>query len=449
MKVWIFNQWDHLRSSFWFLPATMSVLAIALSFTMIKLDEEFASTVIEHVPWLWARGPDGALSLLSTIAGSMITIAGVVFSITIVALTLASAQFGPRLLRNFMRDRGNQISLGTFISTFLYCLLVIRAVKGGEPDQVFVPSLSIAVALVLAVASLGVLIYFMHHVSLSIQAPQVVAVVAEDLHHAIDRLFPNKIGEEKNTTHNHHGEKDVPADFEEMASPVRATRGGYIQAIDTDGLMNLAEEKDILIRIERRPGHFVVKKAPLVMVWPGARLDDEIVEQIMETFILGVQRTQEQDVEFAIDQLVEVAVRALSPGINDPFTAINCIDRLGEALCHAAGRTFPSPYRYSEHHGLRVIAFHVTFPSMIEAAFNQIRQYGRSSVGVTIRLLESIEVILTCVHLEKDRHALREQANMIKRRSEETLFEELDRREVNKRYQAVMTAFRKKTYDYS
>ncbi|GJL61981.1 MAG: hypothetical protein NPIRA04_06350 [Nitrospirales bacterium] len=447
MNTWLSNQWDHLRSSFWFLPATMSVVAIALSFTMIRLDEKFAATVIEHVPWLWARGPDGALSLLSTIAGSMITIAGVVFSITIVALTLASAQFGPRLLRNFMRDRGNQISLGTFISTFLYCLLVIRAVKGGEPEQVFVPSLSIAVALVLAIASLGVLIYFMHHVSLMIQAPQVVAVVADDLHDAIERLFPNKIGEEKNTTNDQHGEKDVPEDFEKMASPVRATRGGYLQAIDTDGLMNLAEEKDLLIRVERRPGHFVVIQAPLVMVWPGSRVDDEIVEQIMKAFILGVQRTQEQDVEYAIDQLVEVAVRALSPGINDPFTAINCIDRLGEALCYAAGCAFPSPYRYSEQHVLRIIASHVTFRGMTEAAFNQIRQYGRSSVAVLIRLLESIEVILSCVHLEKDRHALRDQANMIKRGSEEALSEEMDRLEVKKRYQAVMIAFRKKTCD--
>ena len=262
MNTWLLNQWDHLRSSFWFVPTLLSVLAIGLAFAMINLDEQVPEMVIEHAPWLWARGPDGALSLLSTIAGSMITIAGVVFSITIVALTLASAQFGPRLLRNFMRDRGNQISLGTFIATFLYCLFVIRAVKGGGPEQLFVPFLSITVALFLAVASLGVLIYFMHHVSVSIQAPQVVALVASDLRDAIVRLFPDEIGERKKRNNAHHGEDDVPRDFETKSHPVRSLSGGYVQAIDVDGLMHLAQEKDLVIRVEHRPGHFVVKDDP-------------------------------------------------------------------------------------------------------------------------------------------------------------------------------------------
>ncbi len=148
---------------------------------------------VDKLGWIYTRGPDGARAVLSTIAGSMITVAGVVFSVTIVALSLASNQFGPRLLRNFMRDRGNQIVLGTFVATYLYCLLVMRTVQGMDGSQ-FVPHLSVTVAILMAVASLGVLIYFIHHVAVSIQAPELIANVAHELHEAIDRLFPEELG---------------------------------------------------------------------------------------------------------------------------------------------------------------------------------------------------------------------------------------------------------------
>ncbi|WP_447968132.1 DUF2254 domain-containing protein [Nitrospira sp. M1] len=441
MKTWIFNHWSHLRSSFWFVPAALSVLGIGLSLAMIRLDEQVPNAFIERLPWLWVRGPDGALALLSTIAGSMVTIAGVVFSITIVALTLASSQFGPRLLRNFMRDPGNQISLGTFISTFLYCLFIIRAVKGGETEDAFVPFLSITVALFLAVANLGVLIYFIHHMAVSIQAPHVVALVAADLHNAIRRLFPDSI--EKDTMNPRPAvQDDLSAECDGPARFVLAQYAGYVQAIDIDGLIQVAKEADLVIKIERRPGHFVVTGAPLVQVWPATHLDDIWEKKVTEAYILGLQRTEEQDVEYAIDQLVEVAVRALSPGINDPFTANNCIDRLGEALCQLTRRVFPSPYHYDKEQRLRVIESLVTFPSILEAAFNQIRQNGRTSVSVTIRLLETLEVIARCVQAEQDRIAIRTQAIMVRRGSEEGLPEEFDRLEVERRYQSVMAALR-------
>ncbi len=438
MSTWLLNYWNHLRTSFWFVPAMLSMLGITLSLAMIRVDEQVPEMVITHASWLWARGPDGALSLLSTIAGSMITIAGVVFSITIVALTLASSQFGPRLLRNFMRDPGNQISLGTFIATFLYCLFVIRAVKGGEPEQVFVPFLSITVALFLAVASLGVLIYFIHHVAVSIQAPHVVAFVSNDLHDAITRLFPTTIQDEKGQASERHDGKDIPGEFEKNAIPVTASCGGYVQAIAVQELMDLAKSANVLIRVERRPGHFVVKGSPLALVWPEQNIDTKLAAKIHETFILGVQRTQEQDVLYALDQLVEIAVRALSPGINDPFTALGCIDRLGAALRQFGERVVHLPYHYDEQDVLRVIACPVTFRGMTEAAFNQIRRYGRSDASVTMRLLETIAVVAQFATRKENRLALREQAIMIKRGSEEGLPEEMDRMAVDQRYRTVM-----------
>ncbi len=439
MSTWILNQWNHLRYSFWFVPALLSLLGISLALVMINLDEQFSETVVEYLPWLWARGPDGALSLLSTIAGSMITIAGVVFSITIVALTLASSQFGPRLLRNFMRDPGNQISLGTFIATFLYCLFVMRSVKGGGPDQVFVPFLSITVALFLAVASLGILIYFIHHVAISIQAPHVVALVSADVHDAIARLFPGRIGDEQEQAKDRQGEHDIPAAFEKEALPVLASHRGYVQAVAVEKLMDLAKEANVLIRVERRPGHFVAKGSPLAIAWPKHHVEKELHKQIQETFILGLQRTQEQDIKYAIDQLVEIAVRALSPGINDPFTALGCIDSLGDALCQFSECVVPPPYHYDEQDVLRVIAFPVTFRDMSESAFSQIRRYGRSDVSVTIRLLEILALITKFSRNETHRKVLREQAIMIHRGSEDAILEKMDRTKVDDCYRTVLT----------
>ena len=249
--------WDSLHSSYWFVPTLMAGLAIALAFAMLTLDQSGKSGPIEKLAWIYAGGPDGARTLLSTIAGSMITVAGTAFSITIVALTLASSQFGPRLLRNFMRDTGNQVVLGTFIATFIYCLLVLRTVRGDDYN-VFVPQISVTVGIVLAMTSIGVLIYFIHHASTSIQAWHVIGEVGSDLDKAIDRLFPQKIG------YGGAGDKrrwveEIPVGFDREASPILATSSGYLQAIDDDKLMKIAKSKQLLVRIKHRPGKFVVK----------------------------------------------------------------------------------------------------------------------------------------------------------------------------------------------
>lgn len=171
------NLWESLRTSYWFVPTLMTAGGVALSFASVHLDERVNYKWVRTVGWIWAGGAEGARQVLSTIAGSMITVAGVAFSITIVALTLASNQFGPRLLRNFVRDAGNQIVLGTFIATFVYCLLVLRTVRG-EDDTEFVPYVSVTLGVAFALTSLGVLIYFIHHVAISIQAENLIASVA-------------------------------------------------------------------------------------------------------------------------------------------------------------------------------------------------------------------------------------------------------------------------------
>ena len=437
MRAQIFMFLDRVRSSFWFIPVVMAVGALALAYVTISLDAPMTDWLERAWGWTFKGGAEGAGNVLGTIAGSMITIAGVVFSMTLVALSLTSSQLGPRMLRNFMRDTSTQVVLGTFVATFLYCLLVLRTIRRAE-EVLFVPHLSVSLGVVLAVVSIGVLIYFIHHVSVSIQANEVVAGVSRELIEGIDRLFPEDVGQ---------GAPRIPIEppnasflkaFEREARPVAAAGDGYLQFIDTDVLLELAKKEDVVLRLEKGPGHYVVADRPLVLVWPGDRVTDKLTDQVRSAFALGNQRTPRQDIEFAVSQLVEIAVRALSPGVNDPFTAIACVDHLGSALSRLAQREMPSPYRHDEQDQLRVITSAVSFPMITDAAFNQIRQYGRSSAAVTIRLLETIAVVAESVHCEEDRVALQRHVEMIARGASEGLSESEDRRVVGERYQAAI-----------
>jgi uncharacterized membrane protein len=436
-NVKISKLWDQLHSSYWFIPAVMAVVATALAFTMLNLDR--TGKVNIDYWWVYTGGADGARSLLGSVAGSMISVAATAFSITIVALQLAASNFGPRLLRNFMQDTGNQIVLGTFIGTFIYCLLVLRTIHGeGDGYEQYVPQLSVTVGTLLAIISISVLIYFIHHASTIIQASHVIQNVSEDLHSAIERLFPKKIGHGE--PEYRQGVEEIPMSFEEEALPIRASGTGYLQAIDDEELMKIACKHNLLIRLQTRPGKFLVQGGDLVLVFPGEKVNKKLTKQINDAFILGKERTEQQDVEFPIDQLVEIALRAISPGINDPFTAIRCIDRINAGLCHLVQRDFPSSYRYDNNKRLRIIAKGVDFQGLVDRAFNQIRQYGKSDAGVTIRLLETIATIAIYTNNSKYCKALRHHAEKILQDSHEGLSQEQDRKDVQERYHTVIKA---------
>jgi uncharacterized membrane protein len=438
------NFWFYLRSSLWFIPTLMVIGSAALSFLMIFADQELQSGWLQDYQSVYSGGPEGARAVLSTIAGSMIGVTGIAFSITIVTLTLASSQFGPRLLRNFMRDLGNQIVLGTFIATFTYCLLVLRMVTDTS-DMHFIPHLSVTLGIAFALASLGVLIYFIHHTSVSIQADTVIAAVSHDLHDAIDRLFPERIGQ---------GEQDVDGKLEHLGSEpgaepdgqvLMAPESGYIQVIESNYLLELAMQHDVILRLEHRPGNFVVAACPLVTVWPAIKADDEFAESLDRAFVLGRQRTYTQDVGFALDQLVEIACRALSPGINDPFTAVACVEHIGAALCRLAERQMPSSYRYDDDGRLRIIAPAITFSHIVDQGITPIRQYCRTSIIVTLKLLDIIALVAPHVHREEDRQALSWQAGMIQQGSLEGLPVAQDRHRVEQSYQTALKALRMTT----
>lgn len=398
----------------------MACLAAALAIAAVEVDRTLAEGWLQRLGWIYSGGAEGASLLLGTVAGSMIAIAGTVFSMTLVALSLASSQLGPRLLRNFMRDTANQVVLGTFVATFVYCLLVLRTIRRAD-EAAFVPHLSVSIGVLLAIVSIGVLIYFIHHVSVSIQADEVVARVGRELEAGIDRLFPGQLGQPGSESSTTPSEADLPAGFAREARAVGALEDGYLQLIDADALLDLASQEDLLLRLERRPGHYLVKGRAMVMVWPGDRLTEALVDKVNAAFVLGNQRTAAQDVEFSFQQLVEIAVRALSPGINDPFTAIACVDRLGSGLCRLARRDRPSAFRFDQHGRLRLVASGSTFAGIADTAFNQIRQSARSNPAVAIRMLDAIAQIARHVQHAADVVCLQRQAGMIVRAAREAV----------------------------
>lgn len=430
--------WEYLRSTYWAVPSAMAATAAALALAMARLDDALTAAHLDRLTWVYGGGPDGARAVLSTIAGSMITVAGVTFSITIVALTLASQQFGPRLLRSFLRDTGNQVVLGTFVSTFLYCLLVLRTIRGTDAQR-FVPHLAVTLGVVLAMVSLGVLIFFIHHVATSIQASRIIAKVAADLGATASRLFPDRfdaIGPEPD-------EDDAAALFASMAKgerrAVRATAAGYVQAVDLDGLVSLARDQDAVLRLHVRPGSFVREGHDVITVSSLSFAADWSGDAFRRAVFVGAERTGTQDVEFFIHQLVEMAVRALSPGINDPATARACLDRLEQALCDLATRRFPRAVRYDQDHMLRLVAAPVGFRALVDSALAEVGRYGASSVSVTSRLLEAIGSVAACVVTDARRRPLSDQATAVVERSRTQPMATADRDRLEQQYQAVLT----------
>lgn len=407
----LLHHWENLRSTYWFVPALLAMAALALAGATVSLDRLLHEEFVNGLGWAYGGGPDGAQAVLSTIAGSMITVAGVVFSLTMVTLSLASSQFGPRLLRNFMRDAVNQVVLGTFVATFLFCLVVLRTVSSVEREE-FVPHISVSVAVLLSVASIGVLIYFIHHVSASIQVSHVIRAASDELSAAIDRLFPADVGEPSESGAAAVAEQ-MPKDFAEQGQIVRGRNDGYVQAIDAGQLLEVASEADLVLRLVCAPGQYCIRSTPLVEACPAARVDDRVAARIDAAFVLGRQRTPTQDVTFAASQITEIAVRALSPGINDPFTAVMCIDALTSALRQLLDRRLPSPFRFDSEGSLRVIAHPVRFGAVLDSALGPIFEYGRESSLVSKRVLEALEALTPCARCDDDREAIRRLAERV------------------------------------
>ncbi|NNF19203.1 MAG: DUF2254 domain-containing protein [Flavobacteriaceae bacterium] len=421
--------WGKLVSTFWFIPILIVILAIGMAIGLLYLDNLINYQPGEWVQLVFSGSADSARSVLSTISGAMIGVAGTVFSITLVALTLASSQFGPRLLNNFMHDRLNQVVLGAYIATYVYCLLVLNSVSQNDALD-FIPTISVFAAILATVANIILLIVFIHHIAMSIQADQVIADISTSLSRNMKTLFPDKLGD--------NSEKSSP-DLEALKNKyqhktaILAQKGGYLQYVDEQLVSETASELDVLLFLKVRPGAFIVENQNIGEAYALAPRAPGELDQIHDAFICGESRTTQQDAEFSIHQMVEIAARALSPGINDPFTAIACIDNLCSTLCYLTRVQFPSPYRYDKDNVLRVVADSLTFEGMLNAAFNQLRQFAGGSPSVMIRLMEALQTIHNFAQDKNQRKAVEHHARMVIRAAEKHFDEKNDLQDLMER----------------
>jgi uncharacterized membrane protein len=425
------SEWrrEALRTNLWFVPTLEVLAAVALFAATHVIDRAAYHGSLSLPSWMIFGSADAAREILTTLGAAVITVGGVVFSITIVTLTLASTQFGPRMLRNFIRDRGTQFTLGTFVATFVYATLVLISIGPGTRGRTFVPYLSITSAVALVALSMAVLIYFIHHIATSIQLPQVIASIAGDLSRAID-------AEPTASPDGLQAGPSVPElllRMSEAGGAVPAPATGYLQLIRHQNLIGLAAEKGAVIRLLYRPGHFLVAGHSMATVWPPDAAGSVSIA-LRRAHVTGSSRTLAQDMAFAVDQLVEIAIRALSPAVNDTFTALTCIDWLGASLCKLTAEWRPARVHRDSHGYVRLITADVTYDRLVERAFEKIRQAGRGMPAVLIRQLNALTKIVDHTTNEQQRALLLTQAAMILRASEESVPEPADRADVRRAF---------------
>ncbi|MCV7089301.1 DUF2254 domain-containing protein [Mycobacterium interjectum] len=436
--VWPEWQREELRTNLWLVPTFLVVGALGLFVLTQRLDRAAYGGRFRPPSWVISGSADAARQLLTSIAASVITVVGIVFSITIVTLTLASTQFGPRMLRNFIRDRGTQLTLGTFVATFVYCVVVLVSIGPGDRGE-FVPHISITTAFGLVLIDLAVLIYFIHHIATQIQLPQVIAGIAKDLTHAVALQSSDQPGSARKPAEGPSLD-ELLATIETSGSVIRTPKSGYLQFIRHQTLVRVATEADAVIRLPYRPGHFLVAGRELASVWP-ATAAEQVADYLARAQATGPHRTLTQDVAFGVDQLVEIAIRALSPAVNDTFTALTCIDWLGDCLCKIAPVWTPTQV-HRDHRGIiRVISDQVSYERLVQRAFEKIRQASRGMPAVMIRQLDALTTIMEQATDRQRARVLMDQAAMIQRANAESVPEESDRTDVDRRYVALRALY--------
>jgi len=397
---------------------------------LIQVDYVAGDRWLAQWPRIFGVGAEGAREMLSTLAGSMMTVMGITVSMTLLALALASSQYTSRILRNFMQSRVTQVTLGAFAGIFVYCLIVLHTIRTG--DAPFVPSLAVFFAFALAFGGIAVLIFFIHHIASSIQASTIIASVARETNTCIDRLFPDKWEPGP-------GEAAVEENLRLLASldertwyAVPARMSGYIKSVDNDAILALARSWRTIVRMEHGIGAFVVQDATLVSLALTYPPDQKTIATVNEAYDIGRHRTADQDPAFGIRQIVDIALKALSPGVNDTSTAVMCVDYLAAILARLACRQLPSSHRY-EVEALRVIAIAPTFEGMLAEAFDQIRGNAAGNVAIMVRMLGAIDTIASFTVSPSHRQALDEQVQWIAELANRSIESLHDRARIEKR----------------
>ena len=435
------NFWDNVRATYWFVPAVMTLLAAVLALTLFWVEQTIPNYLLQNLLQnKWYIFPPVSITEargeLNSIADTSLGVVGVVFSITLVPLSITSTQYGSIVLRSFLRDRGTQFVLGAYTSTTFYCLFLLLALANVSNQTVQLP---VTIAFYMLAASLLLLIYFFHHVADSLQSSTVVEQVSREVEQVIEQEYPL---DNARASFDHQRAEELirhTALNGEVGELVTSNQEGYVRAIDYDQLIHIASEYKLILRIECLPGDFVSRGDPLLIAWPRP-LDKRMRLLANRAYMLGKNRTLFQDTEFGIYLIVIIAVRALSPAINDPNTPVLCLNRLGAVLGMLAERQRRSPYYYDKDGQLRLISDSVSFERLAGVAFDMIREYGRTNAEILINMLETIKSVTAHTHSDTERRVLLKHAALIEHDSHIGLPSDYDQQRVHESYDETVRA---------
>ena len=429
------NLWARMKVNFLLIPAVMALGAVLLAWFMFWLDGQVPNDVL-NASRFFVSGSVGELrGYMFSMATTVLTTAGVVFTLLTLPLSTVAAQYGSRLLRIFLGDRTTQVVLGMFVATFFYCVTGAMITPPIEilPEG---PQITCTIGLYLLVVSFISLIVLIHHTSIMLQAPNIAAVTGADLMEVVREtgLAEHWGGEDQPQTG-----RSLPDSWMEAETPhpIHGNKVGYIQYVDTEYILPLAEKKDIVIRFEHKPGDFIWRGRVIALVWPADLVDEKLDKEIKKTFHLGNQRTPTQDVEYAVNQLTEMAVRAMSPAINDPFTAMTCLDYIGDGLALFAKRGAISPFIHDRHGQVRLVFNPVTFDGLLSVAFDMLRHASCDNASVLLHMLETIDIISQETKSPDARQNLLRHVSLIEMESENGSLVEEDRQSIQRSSEAL------------
>jgi len=426
---------EYVRSSFWAIPGLLILISIAVAVLNLWVDTQVVPALAQkNGSWFHNTEIASIRTLLSTMAAAILGVAGVTFSITIASLTLASQQFGPRLIRTFMRNRFIQTVLGFFVATFVYCMLSMQLSSILANDS-YVPISTLLTILILTIVDLVLLVLFIHHICVSIQVDSVIAEVSNEMKSRVTTLLPES--DENTMDPSPQLVAEFNSNFADNAQKTLSTQDGYVTSFDYDGLLAYAAEQHVLIRVLQRAGDYVLVGSPLYEHISEDAAANPSISMEKSFCIVGFTRTPLQDLEYTIRQLVEIALRALSPGINDPFTAITCLDRLGSLINLVASRQIAPELIMDEHDNPRMLVKTTSYDGIVQTAFDQIRQNARSNVDVLIRMLEILDQLSLLVPDRQKTTILLHQADQIIEKVDLANFTKSDHSTIMDRYNMI------------
>ena len=407
----------NLRGGFLVRPLIIALTLGCAGALLSWLEEEFplASDWVPKVLFPSRADPQVAQVILGGIAASIMTVVSIVFAILLMTLTLASMQFSPRIIVSFSKDRVTQWTLGIFLGTFSYCMAALPTAR--SLPHPFAPVATVLGAMLLALACVGLLLFFIHHISQAISVNHIVDRIAAETEAMIDEMmpWPHRL---------HRMEEAEPLRRAADDVEILSDESGYIRYIDTGRIVALAKYYHVSIRVLRRVGHFVPEQIPLMMASKGNRLPPDAMEELRGAFDLGPTRTLQQDVEFGVLQIVDIALKAISPAVNDPSTAISCVDQLSRILIRFASREPPDSLLYDPPGIVRAGIPWIHFEQLLDSAFEQIRMYSKTDVAVSLRLLRALGDIAWTTHDPVLRQALADRGRRVMAGCAEKLGEE-------------------------